>query len=135
MIYITGIHALNLPCALETCGDWHTSALRWKDITFRESDDSIFGDYGIEPDHEIPDNNGKYYVANTLRALADLLSEGNFPVAQGAKEAFICNDSYTQEFFNLVYKLRGNSNWHEINSFMKKEYMFEWDNFVKEMEG
>jgi len=28
MQYISGIHALKLPCALKTCGDWHCSALR-----------------------------------------------------------------------------------------------------------
>ena len=29
MKYISGINALNLPCSLDTCGDWHTSALQW----------------------------------------------------------------------------------------------------------
>ena len=48
MEYISGIHALNLPCELETCGDWHTSALQWKRPLMRESNGSLFGDYGIE---------------------------------------------------------------------------------------
>lgn len=29
MKYVSLIHALNLPCSLDTCGDWHTSALQW----------------------------------------------------------------------------------------------------------
>lgn len=45
MKYISCIHDLNLPCSLETCGDWHTSALQWVDLHMRESDNSIFGNY------------------------------------------------------------------------------------------
>lgn len=131
MRYITGIHALNLPCALETCGDWHTSALRWGDITFRESDGSRFGDYGIEPGHRIPCHDGEYYVANTLRALVDLLEEGNFPVAQGANNDYICNDVYTDEFFGLVYRLRDLPHWEKINRFMTKEYLGEWVRYIE----
>lgn len=48
MKYLTGIHALNLPCQLSTCGDWHTSALQWSSLSLKESDDSVFRDYGIE---------------------------------------------------------------------------------------
>lgn len=129
MRYITGIHALNLPCSLETCGDWHTSALRWKDITIRESDNSIFKDYGIEECSTVPENPGTFYIANTLRALLDLLTEGNYGEAQGANNDFICNDKYTEEFFNQVYKLRKQNNWKEIDRFMQKEYLFEWDRY------
>jgi len=48
MEYITGIHALNIPCKLDTSGDWHASALKWEKISTAESKDSLFGDYGIE---------------------------------------------------------------------------------------
>ena len=30
MKYVTGIHALNIPCNLETSGDWHMSAIQWE---------------------------------------------------------------------------------------------------------
>lgn len=105
MIYITGIHALNLPCDLITCGDWHQSALRWEKITFRESEDSIFKDYGIESNHDIPGHDGKYFVANTIRALLDLLDEGDFSNAQGMNE-----------------------------DFMGKEYLMKWLRFKKDNE-
>lgn len=130
MKYISCIHALNLPCSLETCGDWHTSALQWERPQIRESDNSIFGDYGIEICSIIPENPGTYHIANTLRALLDLLAEGNFGIAQGAKEDFICNDKYTQEFMEKVYMLRDMKHWNKINEFMKREYMFEWDEYV-----
>jgi len=36
MKYITGIHALNLPCSLDTCGDWHSlkmmALMQWQII-------------------------------------------------------------------------------------------------------
>lgn len=45
---LIGQFVLNLPCDLETCGDWHTSAMNWANLRFSEPDGSIFGDYGIE---------------------------------------------------------------------------------------
>lgn len=126
MKYITGQFALNLPCSLETCGDWHTSAMNWDNLRFSESDDSIFGDYGIETCDCVPEHEGVFYVADTLRALLDLLIEGRFSVAQGAKDDFICNDSYTKEFFEKVYQLKSLSQWNKIDKFMEKEYELEW---------
>lgn len=131
MQYITCIHALNLPCSLETCGDWHTSAIQWDNPQVRESNDSIFKDYGIEECSCVPKHKGTHHIANTLRALLDLLVEGSFGIAQGAKEDFICNDKYTKEFFSKVYMLKSMSNWQDINKFMQKEYMFEWDGYLK----
>jgi len=32
MLYLSGIHALNLPCDLLTCGDWHTLGINWGNI-------------------------------------------------------------------------------------------------------
>jgi len=48
MLYVSGVYALNLPCKLDLQGDWHMSALDWKKITFLNSADSIYKDYGIE---------------------------------------------------------------------------------------
>ncbi len=47
MLYITGIHALNIEDSLETCGDWHTSALQLQDLHLKESTGSTFGNWGI----------------------------------------------------------------------------------------
>ena len=129
MKYISGAFALNLPCSLDTCGDWHASALDWSKLELRESDNSIFGEYGIERCNCVPEHTGEFNVANTLRALLDLLADGNFAVAQGARDDFICNDKYTDEFFNKTLELRGLGNWNEIDRFMEKEYMMEWLRF------
>lgn len=134
MRYITGIHALNLNCSLDTCGDWHQAAIQWKKPTLKESENSIFKDYGIEKNKHVPENPGEWFIANTLRAALDILedsSDPRFGLIQGLKEDFICNDKYTLELFNNVIKLKEKSNWDNINSFMKKEYMWEWDNFLK----
>lgn len=42
------MHALNIDNSLNTCGDWHTSALDWQNIDLAESKGSLFEDWGIE---------------------------------------------------------------------------------------
>ncbi len=126
MKYITGIHALNLRCSLDTCGDWHQSAIQWDSPKTAESDTSFFGDYGLEDGAVIPEHTGTYTIANTIRALLDLLYEGNFAVAQGMNEDFICNSKYDNEVFEMVMKLRQRPNWNDIDEFMGKEYKLKW---------
>ena len=130
MIYLTGIHALNLPCTLDTCGDWHQSALRWEDLTLRDSDTMFFKEWGIEPTRILPKHSRKYPVANHIRALLDLLEESNFSAAQGMNNDFICNAQYDQEVFHLVYQMRVLQNWDAVNDFMGKEYRMKWLNFL-----
>lgn len=131
MKYITGIHSLNLPCKLETTGDWHTSALRWKDISYKESTESIYGEWGIEPNHTMPEHEETYYMANHIRALLDLLDDGKFTVAQGMREDFICNETYTPLVLDMVWKLRNHPNWENISEFMKREYRLTWLNYIE----
>ena len=126
MRYISGVHALNLPCSLQTCGDWHCSALRWRDITFMDTETAFFGDYGIEMQKRIPEHDGTYAVANHIRALLDLLETGKFSVAQGMNKDFICNDGYTEEIFDKVAMMKDLPHWPEIDHFMRKEYYMKW---------
>lgn len=126
MKYITGQHALNIPCSLLTCGDWHQSALQWKSPLFRNSSDSVFGNYGIEQNISVPEHIEKYNVANHIRALLDLLEMGKFSLAQGMNKDFICNDSYTTEIFNQVMLLSSSPLWPNIDRFMGKEYFGAW---------
>ena len=131
MRYITGVHALNLPCSLETCGDWHCSALQWEKPNIRESEHSFFGDYGIEQDVTIPEHAETYAAANHIRALLDLLELGKFSVAQGMNRDFICNDRYTEEIFDKVYSMKSLPGWHEIDRFMGREYYGKWLNYKR----
>jgi len=129
MRYITGIHALNLPCSLLTCGDWHRSSLQWEKPRFRNSADSFFGDYGIEQCSVVPENEGTYAVANHIRALLDLLEAGNFSEAQGMNDDFIGNDDYTAEVFTKVAMLKDLPHWNRIDQFMGSEYYGVWLNY------
>lgn len=132
MLYITGVHALNIEDSLETCGDWHTSALNWSNIRLVDSSKSLFKDWGIEFDKTIPEHEEKYNVANTLRAVLDLIVQGNLGYLKGFRDDFFCTDLYNKEFFEKVILLKDFENWEDINNLMKREFMFEWDNFVKE---
>lgn len=132
MRYITGIHALNLRCSLETCGDWHQSAIQWSAPTMKESEGSVFGDFGIEENEHVPEHPGRHFVANHIRALLDLLADQAFGYAQGMKDDFICNDRYTPIIFREVLKLSQSPHWSKIRDFMGREYGLQWLAFLKE---
>lgn len=131
MKYISLIHALNLPCDLETCGDWHASSIQWKKPHILESEESLWGDYGIEKNKKIPEHEEKYNVANHIRALLDLLFIGNFTIAQGMNKDFICNDKYDNEIFDKVILMIDLPYWERIDQFMTKEYLKKWINYKK----
>ncbi len=134
MEYITGVHALNLNCALDTCGDWHQSAIQWERPTTRLTEDSVFGEYGIETGVHIPEHGQKTYAAaNHIRALLDLLVEGKFTLAQGMRDDFICNDAYNEEIFRKVLLLRDKENWKKIDDFMCREYRMAWIRFKRKV--
>lgn len=136
MLYISGVHALNIENSLNTTGDWHRSAIRWDVLPDRlkESNDSVFKDYGIEKNKQLKFLKDKpiYNVANDIRACLDLLDEGNFAQAKGMRDDYICTDEYDDEIFNKVILLKNNSNWQDIDNFMGKEYMMKWLNFKRE---
>lgn len=135
MLYLSGIHALNTNCQLNTTGDWHSSALKWNVVNQRlvDSEKSIFGDYGIETNKNIPfvNEKTKYNVANHIRACLDMLAEGKFAELQGMRKDFICTDEYDNEIFEKVLLLKTQPNWNAIDAFMEKEYMLKWVNHKK----
>jgi hypothetical protein len=132
MKYVSGVHALNLPCELLTCGDWHQSGIQWHSVPLLESAGSLFGDYGIESGKSIPEHEGTFNVANHIRALLDLLEQGKFSVAQGMNNDFICNEEYNKEVLNMVLLLRGSEHWERIDRFMGREYHSKWLDYKKE---
>jgi hypothetical protein len=132
MFYLSGIHALNLSCALKTCGDWHQSTIRWDDLSLQDTKDTLFEDYGIEHDKIVPGHTEIFNVANHIRALLDLLAQGKFSVAQGMNKDFICNDGYNDEIFSKVFLMKDLENWAQIDRFMGKEYANQWLEYKKE---
>ena len=129
--YVSLIFALNIPCKLDTFGDWHMFALNWDNVKLLESTGSLWGDYGIEKSKDIPYHDGKYNVANHIRALLDLLYYQKFTVAQGMKDDFMCTDKYDEEVFGKVLMMKDLPYWDKIDKFMTKEYLGKWVNFTK----
>lgn len=129
MKYLSGLYALNLPCNLETVGDWHTSALNWNKVTLNDSKSSIFEDYGIEKEREIPEHKEKYNIANHIRAILDLLSAKRFDLISNFRREYICTDIYDEEIFKQVSRLLPDD---DINDFMNKNYGRMWRKWVGE---
>lgn len=135
MKYITGIYALNLTCSLDTSGDWHQSSLNWEKPDIRETNNSFFGDYGIEENCSVPMRKGEICkIANHIRAILDLLLDRNFPILQGMRDCYIDNNKYDNEIFEKIYAMNSLSYWQEIKNFIGKEYMMKWINFLKQKE-
>lgn len=131
MKYITGVHALNIPCHLNTTGDWHMSGIQWDHPTMRDSQLSVYGDWGIEPNHSIPAHEGLFSVANHIRACLDMLEIGDFYHPQGMRDDFIGWDAYTPLIFEKVMLLQNLPHWDNIQRFMAKEYRGQWFRFVE----
>lgn len=133
MLYLSGVHALNIENTLNTCGDWHTSALDWSNIKLEDSSNSVFEDWGIEMNKSIPEHTELYNVADDLRAILDLMQkEENLGYLKGFRDDFICTDEYNDIFFQKVFLLRNLKHWPSIDKLMQREFMFEWQNFLKE---
>ncbi len=136
MKYISGIFALNIPCSLDTTGDWHSSSLNRLKLTLNESDDSILKEKGIERDIYIRELGGMYNVANHIRAIADLLDYGDYPTASGMRFDYLDDDRrFDRTLFEYVFAFRQTKNereWERISSTMEKEYMLKWLKFLEE---
>ena len=132
MKYISNEYALNIPCSLKTSGDWHYNSYPVEKAKLFDSNESYFGDFGIE-EHVI--NNKTYFVANHLRAILDLMFCKKFDFLKGFKDDFIVVDDYNSMFFDKVYELRNLDMWDEVNFLMKEEFMIEWLDYIDQKEG
>ena len=83
----------------------------------------------------MPNHPGTYKIANHIRALLDLVSEGNFGYAQGMNNDFICNNKYTEEVFSKLLLLRTSHMWEKIKEFIGKEYGVAWLRFLQNHEN
>jgi hypothetical protein len=138
MKYISGVIALNLPCSLDTTGDWHRSSLPWDKVDIKDTENSSLGAWGIEKDVFVRELDGKYNVANTLRACVDFLDTDKYLSAEGMRRDYLGNDKYNQELFNAVYSLKPHKTaeqWSNISKVMEKDYMLKWLNYLKAKEA
>ncbi len=132
MLYLTGIHALHVPCSLDTNGVPKIPEVDWKTVNFVESSEMFFGDYGIEYNVHIPEHKDKVCVANHIRACLDLLAMGKLDEAEGMSQ-FIGNAEYDKEIFDKVYMMKVLPHWKEIEHFMDTEYRINWIYFKDHM--
>lgn len=131
-MYLTGIHALHVPCSLVTNGVSQISEVDWKTANFVKSSEMFFGDYGIEYNVQIPEHKDKVCVANHIRAYLDLLEMGKLDEAEGMSR-FIGNAEYNKEIFDKVYLMKVLPHWKEIEHFMDTEYRINWIRFKDHM--
>ena len=88
-------------------------------------------DYGIEADREIPRLAGVHNVANHIRAVLDLLAEGEINHLSGLKREILANDELSAELFDKVAELHTENVWNQVSWFMGCEYGIEWLDFLK----
>ena len=130
--YISGIHALNIACPLNTSGDWHWGALKWKDVTIFDDTEMFFGEWGIEKNVVVSYlDNQVWNVANHIRAILDLLSINQFSGLRGMRHDFICTDEYDDLIFEKVYEMSVLPHWEVISDFIAREYARKWFRFLK----
>lgn len=138
MKYLSGFYALTIACELNTDGSTHFGSLDWSNesLDLKDSENSIFGDWGIEKDKVIfehPDE--KYNVANHIRAILDMMEEGRVYVLRNFREHYIGTDEYNDIIFEKVYMLRDKDNWDLIDDLMWSCYGDEWKAFIENTTG
>lgn len=82
----------------------------------------------------IPELEGKYNVANTIRACLDLIDAKLFYQASTMNKDYICNEKYDALVFEKVYELKAiktQKEWNRIDKFMRKEYLLKWVRFTE----
>lgn len=114
MKYITGIHALNIPCNLNTSGDWHRGTLDWGNPWIRESEDSIYRSWGIYED------DGRM-VADHLRAVLDMLEcQKDLVLLHSFHSDYISNYEYDEILNEQLSKLKTLAHWREMEELVKR---------------
>lgn len=112
------------------------SGMDWSKLTLADSNNSIFGTYGIErnstrlvPKHESNPHN----IANHIRACLDLIEQENYCAAEGIYRDFLDEDDrYNADVFaHVLYLIKTYPNrFDEINRFMAREYGTKWIFFI-----
>lgn len=114
MKYITGMHALNMRCQLNTSGDWHRGLLDWDNPEMMDTENHPLGEWGIEKYKET-------YKANHLRAVLDMmLDKKNLPHLISFYSDWISNPIYYTELLEKVKSLSYLPHYIDILDIMKR---------------
>lgn len=131
MLYISEYHAVNIDHPNEESAvDWHGTAYDWDNPPMLESEESVFGDFGIdEIEFSIDGRTYRAPVATHLRACLDMLERGHHVAAQGMRDNFLGNEELTPLLFEKVAMLRESEHWPAIDKLMGREYLMSWLEF------
>lgn len=135
MQYVTGYLAFGIPCELPTPGKWNITKSEYLDdklFKLVNSEDSPFGDYGIEKNKLVPHREFCLFnVANHVRAYVDMIYAGEFDKLKDLFFECINNAKAREDIFMLVYgKLRKLACYREVNEFMCEEFGNSWHAYV-----
>lgn len=134
MRYMTGPIVLGVPCKDDSVGKWNLTKgdfTNEDNIVFRESSESIYGDYGIETFKMIPYHGDElYHVATHTRYYLDALAERKFDELDGVFAEAINSGNCRNEIFKMVYRfLRDKPFFKEVHRFLHNEFGNAWVSF------
>lgn len=136
MQYLTGRAALNIVCQLNTMGDWHSTSIDWNNCKYNDTEESIYGDWGLEEGNH-PITNESIVKANHIRAILDIM-EGTTTTSidwlYGFHYDFLSTNEYDDILIEKVLMLKDNPRWPGINKLMSKTLPLKWRKALTENE-
>lgn len=137
MQYITGRVAFGVyDETSESCGIWNIRKHEFLDeeaLKCRNSEESVFGDWGIQKDVMLPYHEFcTFNVAGHIRAYCDMLEMGKAADMRGLFAEAIDSAKCRMDIFMLVYgKMREHPQYPFIDAFFKEEFGNAWESYKK----
>lgn len=130
MKYLSGIHALNVPCEEYGNMDWHRGSLDWskeyllENNKLLESEKSILKEWQINREIQIVGFQDKVKVASIVRAICDMILNKEFTYIEGVKN-YLCLEK--QQVEDICYKIKEVYNEdEEIEEYMGYNFTIFW---------
>ena len=137
MKYLTGLIAFGIPCNDYSCGVWNYTKQNFTDPKWlepKESDKTLFGDWGIEKDKIIPyhEDEELFNVATHKRAYLDMLFDKRFKELEGLFFYAINDMKCREEIFDQVHRHLSHPDVHkDVYDFMSSEFGNAWLSYVQ----
>ena len=125
MKYITGKQALEIQFMRDN-GGASANPPDFTQLTLENTEDSLLGSYGIETGFTVPQHDGTFAVADTVRALIDLIVSCRFSEAEGFRQQPYWHESLMPELFYRVWVFYGYPMWEAVATFLWQECGKAW---------
>ena len=140
MKYVGGIIALETPCERNSVGTWGVPKRYYIDenlFKLKDTEDSPFGEYGIEKDKIIKHREYCLYnVADHVRVYLDMLYECQFDELRGLYHECIKDLRCRSDIFAYTfYKLRNLDVFPKVNKFMCEEFGNAWLSYLNAIDS